>query len=75
MTDPKTAVAAEAKERRPLYEPKHRNVLEKREKVAVKRWPNIEIPPLKTKPWQPPAPPTKKPLPVVNLPPLKMRKE
>jgi hypothetical protein len=75
MTDAKPETVAEVKERRPLYEPKHRNVLEKREKVPVKRWPDIEIPPLKTKPWQPPAPPTKKQPPVVVLPPLKLRKE
>lgn len=63
-------------QKRPLSEPKSRVELPPRVKTKVQRWPIINLPPLKRKPWdwtkvcQSPKP---KPKVIVNLPPLKRK--
>lgn len=70
-------VATEKKERPPLYEPKYRVQLPPRiKKPKVERWPKIQIPPLKLRPWsheeagklKPPPP-----KPEIKYPPIKRK--
>lgn len=62
--------------RRPLYEPKSRVQLPPRKNTKIQRWPVINLPPLKRKPWDPAkvrTVPVPKPKVVVDLPPLKRK--
>lgn len=65
-----------SEERKPLYEPRSRVQLPPRKQTKIQRWPIINLPPLKRKPWDPlnarklPEP---KPKVVIDLPPLKTK--
>lgn len=73
---PSTPKPSVPKERKPLYEPKHRVQLPPRNKTKIHRWPQITLPPLKLKPWDPEKAaklPTPPPKPKVEIPPLKTK--
>lgn len=70
--------AATSRDKRPLYELKNRIQLPPRKKVKkIQRWPQINLPPLKRKPWDPLKAAMPKPVPpkpVVQIPPFKRKK-
>lgn len=62
--------------RPPLHEPRFRVQLPPRSKIKIQRWPTIQLPPLKRKPWNPNnirKVPLTKSKPVIDLPPLKRK--